>query len=84
MIRNAKLPEGTRVRIQRGSVPQDPALTGRSGVVVQSSEYTAHELGVVLDGEVNVRWFAVDELERTETPALPPDREHAKRRRALP
>jgi hypothetical protein len=81
----AKLPEGTRVKVKTGPFPQDPALIGRNGTVVAASEYQAESLGVVLDGESVPRQFAPAELELTkETPLLPPEREAAKQRRALP
>jgi hypothetical protein len=83
-IRIPLLPEGTRVQIRRADVPQDPTVTGRTGVVVAASEYMAHELGVVLDGEQTVRYFTPSELEATALPPLPPEREAAKRRPALP
>jgi hypothetical protein len=80
----ARLPEGTRVRVQRGPVPQDPAVTGRTGVVVSASEYQPESLGVVLDGDREIRFFMPSELAVVEQPALPPEREQAKLRRALP
>jgi len=76
--------EGTRVRIVQGPFPQDPALTGRTGVVIASNEYSTHNIGVVLDGENAPRSFAPQELEPTEAIALPPERQAAKRLRALP
>lgn len=80
----ALIPEGTRVRVRRGSLPLDPAAIGRAGTVVEASEYQAHRYGVLLDGDAEMRYFAPDELEVIEPPALPPEREEAKRRRALP
>jgi hypothetical protein len=80
----ALLPEGTRVKVRRGTVPQEPALIGRTGVVTGASEYRDQALGVVLDGESAQRFFMPAELEVvTELPA-PPERELAKRRAALP
>lgn len=76
--------EGTRVKVVRGPFPQDPALTGRTGVVVVSTEYSTNNIGVVLDGENAPRSFAPEELERTQALALPPERQAAKRLRALP
>ena len=78
------LPEGTRVKIIQGPYPQDPALTGRAGTVVFVTEYENQNLGVVLDGESAPRHFARSELQVTSEPALPPEREAAKQRRALP
>jgi hypothetical protein len=83
-IRTAVLPEGTRVKVQTGSVPQESALIGRTGVVVAASEYRDNAAGIVLDGESALRYFMPGELEVIATPALPPEREHAKRLRALP
>jgi len=80
----AILPEGTRVKVRRGPLPQDPAVTGRTGFVVQASEYRDNALGVVLDGESATRWFTPGELEVVESIPLPPEREQAKTRRALP
>lgn len=80
----AVLPEGTRVRVRRGSLPQDPAVSGRSGVVVNASEYRNQALGVVLDGDSAMRYFTPGELEVVEQLPLPPERETAKGRRALP
>jgi len=80
----ALIPEGTRVRIRRGRFPLDPAAVGRLGTVVESSEYRANCYGVALDGERDIRFFATDEVEVVEAPALPPDREAARQRRALP
>jgi len=83
-VRIAPIPEGSRVRIRRAHVPQDPALMGRLGTVVTSTEYDAHKVGVALDGEAEMRPFHPAELEPVELPALAPDREAAKRLRALP
>jgi hypothetical protein len=80
----AALPEGTRVKIRRSLTPQDPALLGRTGVVVRASEYRDHALGVVLDGESALRYFTPGEMEVVEAVALPPERESAKQLRALP
>ena len=78
------VPEGSRVKIKRGLFPQDPALLGRTGTVVNASEYRTQNVGVALDGSTEVRYFAPEELEVTEEKALPPDQEAAKRRRSLP
>ena len=78
------IPDGTRVRIKQSLFPQDPKLLGRTGTVVNTSEYHAHSVGVALDGGTDVRYFTPEELEVTGEPALPPDREAAKQRRALP
>ena len=78
------IPEGTRVKVKRGRLPQDPSLTGRTGTVLAASEYRPQALGVILDGEQALRYFMPDELEVTEELSLPPEREEAKQRRALP
>lgn len=84
-IRLPPLPIGTRIRVKQGNVPQDPALTGRTGTVVQASEYSTHLIGVALDGESGIRGFAPSELAVLEPmPLLPPDRQRAKAKRALP
>lgn len=83
-IRIAILPEGTRVRVRAGTLPQDPALLGRSGTVVVVTEYRDNAIGVVLDGEAGPRWFTPGELEVVTEVAQPPERESAKRRPALP
>lgn len=79
------IPEGTRIRVrQNAHFPQEPALLGRSGTVVFASEYQPHIVGIALDGSPDLRYFAPEELEITQEPALPPEREAAKQRRALP
>jgi hypothetical protein len=60
--------QGTRVRIRRGQFPMDPALSGRSGLIVEYDDYRPQRYGVVLDGEEDVRDFAEDELEPLEAP----------------
>lgn len=80
----ARVAEGTRVRIKQAEFPLDPAVAGKSGTVVSASEYEQHSIGVTLDGSNEVRYFAPEELEVTAEPALPPEREAAKQRRALP
>ncbi|NIP60075.1 MAG: hypothetical protein GWM92_11620 [Gemmatimonadetes bacterium] len=54
------------MRVKRGRFPMDPALVGRSGLVVQVDDYRPERFGVVLDGEEEVRDFAEDELEAVE------------------
>jgi hypothetical protein len=56
-------PEGTRVKIKRGSFPMSGDLLGKTGVVVELNDYRPGRYGVVLDGESRVRDFAEDELE---------------------
>ncbi|HSL70380.1 MAG TPA: hypothetical protein VK864_09070 [Longimicrobiales bacterium] len=83
-IPTAALPEGTRVKIVEGAFPQDPSLLGRHGTVVSASAYQSQSLGVVLEGESVVRFFTRRELEVVQERLLPPERELAKRRPALP
>jgi hypothetical protein len=78
------VPAGARVRVRRGKLPVDPALLGRTGIVVEASEYRPQSYGVALDGETTVRVFATEELEVLAYDALPPERQEAKQRRALP
>jgi hypothetical protein len=78
------LPEGTRVRVRRAGLPQDPGVTGRTGVVVMATEYRDNAAGVVLDGESAVRYFTPGELEVVTAVPLPPERESAKKLSALP
>jgi hypothetical protein len=80
----APLPEGARVRVVQGPFPQDPALLGRHGTVTVATEYQTQSVGVVLDGESAPRFFSRAELDVAEAPKLPPEREVAKLRRALP
>lgn len=80
----ARVAEGTRVRIKQAEFPQDPSLTGKTGTVIIASEYNSQSIGVTLDGTTEVKYFAPEELEVTQELALPPDREAAKQRRALP
>ncbi len=80
----SRIPLGARVRIRRGLVPGDPALFGRQGTVVEASEYTQARYGVALDGESQLRVFALGELEVVEHEPLPPERQAAKQRPALP
>ena len=78
------IPEGTRVRVRRAQLPQDPRLTGKPGTVVAASEYYPNRIGVALDGDAELRFFLPAELEVVEALPLPPEREQAKRLRALP
>jgi hypothetical protein len=80
----ASLPEGTRVKVIRGHLPQDPTVLGRAGVVVSATEYRDQAVGVVLDGESALRYFSPGELEVVAELPLPPERTSAKRLRALP
>jgi len=78
------LPEGSRVRIRQSpAFPQRADMLGRTGVVVSVSEYQPQSIGIVLDGSTDVHYVAPQELELVSEPALPPERESAKARRAL-
>ncbi len=79
-----RIPAGARVRVRRGTAPIEADLLGRSGSVIEASEYQVEKLGVVLDGEDEVRMFAPEELEVLQEDLLPPERQQAKLRRALP
>ena len=59
-------PQGSRVKVRRGRLPMNAALIGRSGTVVELSDYRPGRYGVVLDGEDEVREFREDELSRLE------------------
>jgi len=80
----ALIPEGGRVRIRRGILPLDASAIGRTGTVIEADEYRSQRYGVILDGEREARYFAPAELELVQEQALPPEREAAKLRRALP
>lgn len=79
-----RVAEGTRVKVRQAEFPQDPRITGKTGTVVIASEYSEQMVAVTLDGSSDVRYVAPEELEVTAEPALPPEREAAKQRRALP
>jgi hypothetical protein len=83
-IRMARLPEGTRVRVRGAHLPLEPGTRGRTGTVVEASDRESERLGVALDGEESVRLFMPAELEVVEHVPLPPEREAAKSRPALP
>jgi hypothetical protein len=83
-ISMARLPEGTRVRVVGANLPLEPGTPGRTGTVVQAVDRQAERLGVTLDGEERIRMFMPAELEVVEEVALPPEREAAKSRPALP
>lgn len=76
---------GTRVRIRRGTLPSDPALLGREGLVVANSQYDPRKVEVVLDGDPQIRSFVPAELDLLTGPdALPPDIEAARKRLSRP
>jgi hypothetical protein len=76
---------GTRVRLRRGRFPTDPALVGREGVVVFTSQYEANRVDVALDGDAEIRTFPPEELEILSDPeALPADQRAARKRLARP
>lgn len=58
--------QGTRVKIRKGIFPMDPALLGRTGLVIETDDYRPKHYGVQLDGESRVRDFTEDELEPLE------------------
>lgn len=83
-IRLARLPEGTRVRVLGANLPLPPGTRGSKGTVVEAVDRNNERLGITLDGEDGIRWFMPAELEVIEEVALPPEREAAKSRPALP
>ena len=83
-IRMARLPEGTRVRVLGANLPLPPGTRGSMGTVVEAVDRHDERLGITLDGEEDVRWFMPAELEVVAEVALPPEREAAKSRPALP
>lgn len=60
----SRFPEGTRVRIQKGSFPLEPAVIGRTGMVMNHDRANPHKVNVQLDGEEQLRTFMDFELER--------------------
>ena len=57
------------MRVRRGRFPMDPALVGRTGLIVETDDYRAHRYGVVLDEESSEREFIEDELEPLTAPS---------------
>jgi hypothetical protein len=55
--------QGARVRIKKGAFPMARDLIGKTGVVVELSDYRPGRYGVVLDAETKIRDFSEDELE---------------------
>lgn len=80
----ALYPPGTRIMVRRAGLPLDPALVGRTGVVVMSDEYRPNAYTVLLDGDKEARVLARNEVAATEAAMLSAPRQEAKRRRALP
>lgn len=79
------LPHGTRIEVKRGRFPADPELVGRTGVVVEHSQYFPHKVSVSLDGDPEIHTFAPDEVDLVSAPAaLPEDKAEAKKRLARP
>lgn len=76
--------EGTRVEVQRGEVPIDPAIVGRVGTVIKASPYAINSYGVMLDGDEDLHYFSYSELRATDRPALAPARREARGRLARP
>lgn len=83
-IEMAPLPQGTRVRVRQSDLPLPDDVAGRTGTVIVASDYASRRLGVALDGEQRIRMFTPDELEVVQEVPLPPERETAKKRPALP
>jgi hypothetical protein len=73
------------VKVVQSDLPQDASMSGRSGVVVSTSEYRDNAIGVELDGENQFRWFRPAELETTkDVPLIPAERYAAKQIKSLP
>lgn len=68
MIKTYVYGQGTRVKVKRGSFPMDPALIGRTGLIVGTDDYRPQRFGVVLDEETTVRDFHEDEIEPLNAP----------------
>ncbi|MEN8376413.1 MAG: hypothetical protein ABFS34_13280 [Gemmatimonadota bacterium] len=77
-------PQGTRVRVRRGGLPLEEGLVGRTGVVIQATQYARTRAGVLLDDEREARFFDASELEVTELPALDSRRDAVRARLARP
>ena len=67
MVKISLFPQGTRVRIRRGSLPIDSALLGREGLVLRHDRIVRDQVVVQLDGEEELRTFTDDELEAVRT-----------------
>jgi hypothetical protein len=65
-------PQGSRVRVRRGSFPIDPNVLGRPGTVVHLLKGGGDRYGVQFDGEDRIRVFAEDELEPLASAARSP------------
>lgn len=78
------IPPGARVKVRRGDLPMDPALIGRTGTVIVSTEYFPSRVDVSMDGTDEVREFSPLELEVLEPLELPKDRRSAMGRLARP
>jgi hypothetical protein len=78
------LQEGTRVKIRRADMPLQSGVVGRTGMVVDSDPYRPNRYGVILDGEVQVRYFAPNELEHAEQALVASDEAPARKRLARP
>jgi hypothetical protein len=78
------LQQGTRVQVRRGDMPLESGVVGRTGMVVDSDPYRPSRYGVILDGEVQVRYFARNELAHAEQPLVEADEAAARKRLARP
>jgi hypothetical protein len=58
----SRFPQGSRVQIQKGSFPLDPAMIGRTGMVLDHDRANPHKVNVQLDGEESIRTFMDFEL----------------------
>lgn len=78
------LEQGTRVKIRRAEMPLESDMVGRTGMVVDSDPYRPNRYGVILDGEVQVRYFAPNELAHAEQALVESDEAAARKRLARP
>jgi hypothetical protein len=78
------MPEGTRVRVRQANLPLEGDVVGRTGTVVYATDYQPRREFVTLDGEDRIRVFLAEELEVIQEVPLPPERQQAKLRPALP
>lgn len=64
MVQVSIFPQGTRVRIRRASFPMNPALEGRTGLVLRHDPRSRPpKVYVQLDGEEGVHALVDEELE---------------------
>ncbi|TVP58398.1 MAG: hypothetical protein EA351_03705 [Gemmatimonadales bacterium] len=67
MVQISLFPQGTRVRVRRGSLPIDSQMLGREGLVLRHDHIVPRQVVVQLDGEERLRTFTDEELEAVRT-----------------